>query len=310
MHAILQVGEGRGEEAVRLGAAMTHRLLLDTSSLFYRAYFALPTSIKAPDGTPVNALRGYLDMTARLVQNHRPDETLHVRDDQECPAPRMAAFPSYKQHRPPMPEGLPEQFALLWPILAALGMDMVDSEGWEADDAIGTLCAQAAAGDRIEIVTGDRDLIQLVRDAGPSVRLLFTLKGVSELGVFDEGAVKAKYGLPPSRYVEFATLRGDPSDGLPGVKGVGEKTALQLVRSYASLDALYADLLSQPPGLARKLSDARDYVRLMREVVPVRRDVPLRRAAGARDDAALDAIAEKWNLEAPLRRIREVLDAA
>lgn len=288
---------------------MAYRLLLDTSSLFYRAYFALPTSIKAADGTPVNALRGYLDMTARLISSHQPDEVLHVRDDEECPAPRMAAYPSYKQHRPPMPEGLAEQFALLWPVVAALGMDMVDSEGWEADDAIGTLCARARPGDRVEIVTGDRDLIQLVRDADPSVRLLFTLKGVSELGAFDEAAVRAKYGMPPSRYAEFATLRGDPSDGLPGVKGVGEKTALQLVQAYDSLDALYADLLSQPPGLARKLSDARQYVRDMREVVPVRCDVGLRRSAGARDDAVLDQIAERWNLEAPLRRIREVLDA-
>ena len=288
---------------------MAHRLLLDTSSLFYRAYFALPTSIKASDGTPVNALRGYLDMTARLISNHHPDEVLHVRDDEECPAPRMAAYPSYKQHRPPMPDGLAEQFALLWPIVAALGMDMVDSEGWEADDAIGTLCARAEPGDRVEIVTGDRDLIQLVRDADPSVRLLFTLKGVSELGAFDEAAVRAKYGMPPSRYAEFATLRGDPSDGLPGVKGVGEKTALQLVQVYDSLDALYADLLSQPPGLARKLSDARQYVQDMRDVVPVRCDVTLRRSTGSRDDAALDQIAERWNLEAPLRRIREVLDA-
>ncbi|HWH33294.1 MAG TPA: 5'-3' exonuclease [Egibacteraceae bacterium] len=288
---------------------MAHRMLLDTSSLFYRAYFALPTSIKAPDGTPVNALRGYLDMTARLLHNHRPDEVLHVRDDEECPAPRLAAFPAYKQHRPPMPEGLPEQFALLWPLLAALGMDMVDSAGWEADDAIGTLCAQAAPGDRVDVVTGDRDLIQLVRDADPPVRLLFTLKGVSELGVFDEAAVRAKYGMPAARYAEFATLRGDPSDGLPGVKGVGEKTALQLVTAYPSLEGLYADLLSQPPGLARKLSDARDYVTAMRDVVPVRRDVALRRAPGTRDDARLDELAAAWNLEAPLRRLREVLDA-
>ena len=288
---------------------MTHRLLLDTSSLFYRAYFALPTSIKAPDGTPVNAVRGYLDMTARLILSRRPGQVLHARDDQECPAERVAAFPGYKAQRAPAPEGLPEQFDLLWTILAALGQVRVDSEGWEADDVIGTLCAQAAPDDEIDVVTGDRDLIQLVRDEPPSVRVLFTVKGVSELACYDEAGVEAKYGLPPRRYVDFAILRGDPSDGLPGVRGVGEKTALQLVTGAPSLQALYADLSSFAPGLAQKLAAAEEYVADMQAVVPVRRDVALRWADAERDDAALDALAAQWNLEAPLRRIREALDA-
>jgi 5'-3' exonuclease len=288
---------------------MTHRLLLDTSSLFYRAYFALPTSIKAPDGTPVNAVRGYLDMVARLIVGRGPDQVLHARDDQECPAERVAAFPGYKAQRAPAPEGLPEQFDLLWRILAALGQVRVDSPGWEADDVIGTLCAAAAPGDEIDVVTGDRDLIQLVRDEPPSVRVLFTVKGVSELACYDEAGVEAKYGLPPRRYVDFAILRGDPSDGLPGVRGVGEKTALQLVTASPSLLDLYAGLSSLAPGLAQKLAAAEEYVADMQAVVPVRRDVALRWADAERDDAALDRLAAEWNLEAPLRRIREALDA-
>jgi 5'-3' exonuclease len=288
---------------------MTRRLLLDTSSLFYRAYFALPTSIKAPDGTPVNAVRGYLDMTARLVSERAPDAVVHTRDDEERPAERVAAFPGYKERRDAPPESLPAQFELLWQVLAALGMPRVDSPGWEADDVLGTLCAQAAPGDELDIVTGDRDLIQLVRDEPPPVRVLFTVKGVSELACWDEAGVAEKYGLPAARYVDFATLRGDPSDGLPGVRGVGEKTARALVATYPDLDAVLDDLTSQPAGLARKLDESRDYLAAMRAVVPVRRDARLRVHEGSRDDRRLDEIAGRWNLEAPLRRIREALDA-
>lgn len=288
---------------------MTQQLLLDTSSLFYRAYFALPTSIRAPGGQPVNALRGYLDMTARLLTAHRPELILHARDDEECPAERIAAWPGYKSQRPPPPEGLPEQFALLWPILSALGQTMVDSPGWEADDVLGTLSEQAQPGDRVDIVTGDRDLLQLVSDTDPAVRVLFTLKGVSELGAFDEAAVYDKYGLIAARYADFATLRGDPSDGLPGVRGVGQKTALQLVTDYPSIAVMYDHLDELAPGLAAKLAEGRDYVAAMRQVVPVRRDVPLRRAPAERDDALVDEIGTRHNLVAPLRRIREALDA-
>lgn len=287
---------------------MTQRLLLDTSSLMYRAFFALPTSITGEGGQPVNALRGYLDMTARLVTDHRPDEVLHVGDDDWRPAPRVAAYAGYKSARNDEPPELTVQFRLLLELLDALGQPWIVAPGWEADDAIGTLCAQAEPGDHFAIVSGDRDLMQLVRDGSPSVRLLYTVKGVSELAVCDEAMVRERYGVPPERYVDFAILRGDPSDGLPGVKGVGPKTAQGLVERFPTLEALLDDLDGLRPAVAAALDGARDYLAAMREVVPVRGDVALTRRQGERDDARVDGLAERWNLESPLRRIRDALD--
>lgn len=283
------------------------RLLLDTSSVLYRAFFALPTSITAPDGTPVNAVRGYLDMTARLCADRGPDEVVHVFDDDWRPAPRVAAFPGYKAERAPEPEGLPAQFALLDTVLDAVGHTQVRAPGWEADDAIGVLSAAAADDERIEVVTGDRDLLQLVRD--PQVRVLFTVKGVSELAVFDEAAVQQRYGVSAARYVDFAILRGDPSDGLPGVPGVGPKTAAGLVTAYPDLDALLADARSQTPKLAQRLAAAGEYLAAMRSVVPVYTDAALETRKGERDDRALDDLARRYNLEGPIDRLRQVLDA-
>lgn len=287
---------------------MSHRLLLDTSSLAYRAFFALPTSITDPQGRPVNAVRGVLDMHARLLADRRPHEAVHVFDADWRPAPRVAAFPGYKAARPPDPEGLPEQFVLLRELLDALGLPWVEAPRWEADDAIGTLCAAADASERIDVVTGDRDLLQLVRDHGPTVRVLFTVKGVSELAVFDEAAVEERYGVPPTRYVDYAILRGDPSDGLPGVKGVGDKTARDLVRRYPNLDALLAAAGAQTPALARRLRAAGDYVAAMRDVVPVRCDVALDWHRHPRDPARVRALAEARGVDGPVERLEGALE--
>lgn len=291
---------------------MTTRLLLDTSSLTYRAYFALPVTITAPDGRPVNAVRGYLDMVARMVVDRRPDEVVHVFDHDWRPAPRVAAYAGYKSTRRDDPDDLPPQFDVLRTVLAAFGQPLAEAEGWEADDAIATLCEQAAPGETVEVVTGDRDLLQLVRDGADGsavVRVLFTVKGVKDLARFDEAAVEAKYGIPASRYADFATLRGDPSDGLPGVKGVGEKTARALVRAHPDLHAIAASAPEQPPRLAAALRDALGYLVAMTEVVPVRRDVDVRVAKSARDDGELSALAERHNLDSPVARLREALDA-
>ena len=287
---------------------MAHRLLLDTSSLTYRAFFALPTSIKTPDGRPINAVHGYLDMTAQLTRDLKPDEIVHVFDHDWRPAPRVAAYAGYKSDRAPDPEGLPEQFHVLRDVLGAFGQPVAESPGWEADDAIGALCAVAIGDDAVDVVTGDRDLLQLVDDGPPRIRVLFTLKGVSQLGTFDEQGVLEKYGIPAQRYADFAALRGDPSDGLPGVKGVGEKTARTLVNAYPSIPALLDDAGAQTPRLSAALEGARDYLTAMTEVVPVRRDVEVTMERGSRDDERLDALGEQHRLTNPIRRLREALD--
>ena len=293
---------------------MVKRLLLDASSLMYRAFFALPDSIRDGEGRPINAVHGYLDMTARLIRAREPGEVVHCYDDDWRPAPRVAAYDGYKATRAVDPENLPAQFEMLGKMLDALGMPQVSAPGWEAEDAIGVLCARAGRRDRVEIVTGDRDLIQLVRD--PTVRLLFTRRGVSELDVLDEAAVLEKYGVPPNRYAEFATLRGDPSDELPGVRGVGEKTARQLIAAYPSLDALIEDaqadrrtgaLLKRSPSLRARIREAAPYLETMREVVPIRTDLELREWGGRRDDRALDRLAERLKLTGPVRRLRTAM---
>jgi 5'-3' exonuclease len=296
---------------------MSRRLLLDTSSLMFRAFFALPTSITDEAGQPVNALHGYLDMCARLIRSREPDECVHCYDDDWRPALRVAAYDGYKANRAHDPEGLPEQFVILRQILDALGMTQAEAPGWEAEDAIGTLCARAGARDRLDIVTGDRDLIQLVRD--PAVRVLFTRKGVSELDVFDEEAVLEKYGVPANRYADFAILRGDPSDELPGVPGVGEKTARELVNAYPSLDAMVSDAqadrrtgkpLRRSPALRTRIREAARYLTSMREVVPIRTDLDVRRWADDGDPGRLEALAARHRLTGPIRRLREALGDA
>ena len=285
---------------------MTQSLLLDTSSLTYRAFFALPESITDDEGHPVNAVRGYLDMTARLIADRRPDRVVHVFDADWRPAARVAAYPGYKVDRAPDPEGLPGQFPLLREALDVLGQDCVEAPGWEADDALAALCANVRAPDRADIVTGDRDLIQLVRD--PAVRVLYTVRGVSQMRVFDEAGVHEHHGVPADRYADYAILRGDPSDGLPGVPGVGEKTARRLVAAYPTLDALLADADAQPPRLAQRLRDAADYLAAMGEVVPLNADVDLSWSHGTRDDAAADRLAAARNLEGPITRLRAAVD--
>ncbi|HET7235778.1 MAG TPA: flap endonuclease, partial [Actinomycetota bacterium] len=193
---------------------MTYSILLDVSSLMYRAHFAWGDRYHSPGGRLVGALHGYLDMTTRLLTSRRPDELVHAYDHEWRPSARTDIYPDYKANRPPDPEGLPDQFVMLRQVLDLAGMAQAMTRGWEAEDAIGAICAASSTKDRIEIVSGDRDLIQLVRD--PVVKLLYTVRGVSDLLELDEAGVMERYGVPASRYAEFAILRGDPSDHLPG----------------------------------------------------------------------------------------------
>jgi 5'-3' exonuclease len=293
---------------------MPYRMLLDTSSLMYRAYFSHPVSIRDDEGRPVNALHGYLDFVSYLHGARRPDEIVHCYDHNWRPDDRVAVYAGYKAQRKPDPEGLPEQFVILREVLDAFGLPQAEAPGWEGEDTIGAICAGGTKRDRFDIVTGDRDLLQLVRD--PTVRVLFTVKGVRVLHEFDEAAVEAKYGIPPARYADFAILRGDPSDGLPGVRGVGEKTAAEIVRSYPSLAAVVADAsatrrtgppLQRSGSLRASIREAADYIAAMEDVVPIRSDVPVDRWRRERDDERLDKLADRYRLTGPIGRLRAAL---
>ena len=268
-----------------------------------------------PDGNPNGAVHGYLDMVAQLIKKRHPDEVVHAYDHDWRPVARTQIYPDYKSNRPPDPEGLPEQFEMLRWVLDHSGMTQAHTIGWEAEDTMAALCERAASEDRIEMVSGDRDLIQLVRD--PAVKLLFTVRGVSELAQFDEAGVLDKYGVPASRYAEFAMLRGDPSDALPGVRGVGEKTARALVLAYPSIDAMLDAAATAPSdgplarvSLREKLLGSRDYLDAMRELVPTNADAPLEVSTSVRDDEVLRGLAEELGIRGPVQRLIAALDAA
>lgn len=295
---------------------MAPRLFLDVSSLMYRAFFAMGDTVRSPSGRTVGAVHGYLDMVARLLVSRRPVEVVHAYDHEWRPVARTDLYPQYKANRAPDPEGLPEQFTMLRQVLDLTGMPQAQTRGWEAEDAIGALCAMAADTDRIEIVSGDRDLIQLVRD--PGVKVLFTLRGVSELLELDEAGVLEKYEVPAARYMEFAILRGDASDGLPGVRGVGEKTARALVQTYGSLDELLEDARSSEPrpgplkgkpALRARLVESAEYIATMLRLVPVNAIAPVDRWRGERDDDGLAALADELALRGPVQRLKAALDS-
>jgi 5'-3' exonuclease len=284
-------------------------LLLDSPSLIYRAFFALPTSLRSPAGLPVNAVRGYLDMVTRLITDQKPCRVIHAMDADWRPAWRVDAYAGYKANRQPDPPELPAQFDVILDVLAAAGMQVADAPGYEADDVIGTLTVDPDGP--IGVVTGDRDLLQVVRD--PDVWVLFPTKGVRELTRFDEAGVRAKYGIPPQRYADFATLRGDPSDGLPGVRGVGEKTAVKLVNDFPDLDALVAaangqQMHSLPARVTAAVRDAQEYLAAMRTVVPVSTTAPVQATpATPPDPAKLEELGARYDIEGPVRRLQTAL---
>ena len=295
-------------------------MLLDSASLYFRAFHGIPETVTAPDGTPVNAVRGFLDMVAQLVRTRRPDRLVACLDYDWRPAFRVEAVPSYKAHRvsprggETVPDGLVPQIPVLMEVLDALGLARVGAAGFEADDVIGTIAA--AATDPVEVVSGDRDLFQVVRDA-PPVHVLYVGKGVRNLEVMGEAEVAEKYGVPGRGYADFAVLRGDPSDGLPGVKGVGAKSAAALVTRFGSLDAMVTALDAGtddgfPAGARAKLAAARDYLAAAPAVARVRTDCPLPALADAlpaapADPARLVELAGRWNLDSPLNRLLAAL---
>jgi 5'-3' exonuclease len=261
----------------------TDWLFIDGSSVMFRAFFGIPvTAFKAPDGQPVNAVRGFLDMLGRLVTDRKPRAIVVATDKDWRPAFRVDVLPSYKTHRLErgnMPKELEPQEPIIHAVLAAIGVEVIGAEGFEAEDVIASLLPKIAGS--VEIVTGDRDLFALVRD--PDIRVLYTQQGIGRLLVVDEAEVERRYGIPGRSYGDFAVLRGDPSDGLPGVPGVGEKTAAQLVRRFKDLDGIVA---------SGKLGDAANaYISRARRVgVPVS-VAPVPTPKGTRPIKAIDPVA-------------------
>ncbi|MET1022341.1 MAG: 5'-3' exonuclease [Arthrobacter sp.] len=304
-------------------------MLLDTASLYFRAFYGVPDTIRRADGTPVNAVRGLLDMIARLTTDYGATHLVACWDDDWRPQWRVDLIPSYKSHRVAkvvdgapdvevVPEALAAQIPLIRQVLELAGVAVVGAPEHEADDVVGTYASNA--GFPVDVVTGDRDLFQAVDD-DRQVRVIYTARGMKNLEVLTDVVVVGKYGVLPAQYADYAVLRGDTSDGLPGVTGIGEKTAASLLREYGTLDGLLAAAKDGGSGLSAsvrsKLAAAADYLAVAPAVVRIVRDLelPTLEQAGAQlrpvvgdSRTELERLATEWNLGGSARRLLEVLD--
>jgi 5'-3' exonuclease len=274
--------------------------LIDGSSLIFRAFYGVPAGTLAPDGRQINAIRGFVETLSRLLFNRRPARVAVASDEDWRPQRRVDLIATYKAHRvaEPIPPDLIPQMPVIESLLAAIGIDFVGGPGLEAEDVIASWVDQIDG--RVEIVSGDRDLFALIRD--PNIKVLYPEKG--GLAEVDEAEVTRRYGIPGRLYADFAILRGDPSDGLPGLAGVGAKTAAALVTKYGGVEALIA---------SGQLSQAAcDYVRLAREVVRPGSPDPVALPLGTRsewpvDSAALDNLAIELGIRDSVDRLLQAL---
>lgn len=280
----------------------TDWMLVDGSSSIFRAYHGVPSSVRSPDGRPVNAVRGFMDALARYLTLRTPRHVAVAADADWRPAWRVDLIPGYKAHRvaEPVPPGLEPQLPIIEEVLDAVGVEFVGASGYEAEDVIATWAAMIDA--TVDVVSGDRDLFGLVE--GERIRVLYPERG--GLAVVDEAEVTRRYGIPGKAYADFAVLRGDPSDGLPGIRGVGPMAAAQMIRRHGDVAGLLRD------GHVR--DQDRDYLeRAMRVVAPVR-DVPVALPAGRRDtypadEARLTALSDQHGLRGSCERLLEALRA-
>lgn len=310
-------------------------LLLDGASMWFRSYFGVPSSIKAPDGRPVNAVRGFFDSIATLVTKERPRRLVVCRDDDWRPQWRVDLVPSYKAHRveEPRPDGIPDveevpdeltpQVEMIMQLLDAFGIATAGAPGFEADDVLGTL-ATREQHDPVVVVSGDRDLLQLVRDEpAPAVRVLYIGRGLAKATKFGPQEVAEQYGVPIDRagpaYAELALLRGDPSDGLPGVAGIGEKTAATLLARHGSLEGIQQAAQDPKSSLSKahraKLLAAADYMAAAEPVVRVATDAPVKLSVAtddlplaANDPARVTDLAAAYGVSSSISRLQSALD--
>ena len=288
-------------------------MLVDAAGLYFRAFHGIPTSVAAPDGRPVNAIRGFLDMTATLVTRRRPTRFVACQDISWRPAFRVALLPSYKSHRAlpdgaeVVPDELSPQVPVLWEVLDAIGLARAGADGFEADDVMATLAARDDGP--VEIVSGDRDLFGAVSER---VRVLYVGRGVSKLQDLGPDEVAEKYGIPGGYYADFAALRGDPSDGLPGVTGIGERTATALVTRFGPIEAIVAaaqaDEAGFPAGARAKVMAALDYLAVAPAVVRVRTDAGVSDVQDALPEQVADPqrlleLSDEYGLDSSINRV-------
>ena len=309
-------------------SASERLLLLDSASLYFRAFYGVPTRSGGPSGLPTNAVAGFLDMIATLVTHHRPTHLVACWDDDWRPQWRVDAIPTYKTHRvaegtedgEDVPDDLSPQVPLIVKALDALGIARIGVPEYEADDVIGTLAMRHRGVRPVDVVTGDRDLFQLVDDAS-ATRVLYTARGgVRQPDVITQAHLVEKYGVGTGdAYLDMAALRGDTSDGLPGVRGIGEKTAASLIGEYGSLAGVREALAAGDPRIkgARRtrLEEASDYLDVAPLVVRVAHDVPigevdLRLPREVADPAVMSRLALEHALSGPLDRVGAALRGA
>jgi 5'-3' exonuclease len=295
-------------------------MLLDSASLWYRAYYGMPDTLLSPTGMPVNAIRGYLDMTARLISMYSPNRIVACIEGDWRPSWRVDLFPAYKANRledesdvEEEPETLTPQIPVLLDLLDAFGIPMVGVDDYEADDVMATFAVREKGP--IRIVTGDRDLFQLVDDKR-DVKVVYLAKGISQHDLVDISWVANKYGIPGERYALFAMFRGDPSDGLPGVRGIGEKGAALIANNFASVDDALSgakaghELLSA--SLAKKIIEGADYLKIAPTLVNCARDVAIPKMEIAMpikppDLSEIYAIKDEYGLGASVDRLISAL---
>ena len=311
-------------------------LLLDGASMWFRSYFGVPSSITSPDGRPVNALRGFIDSVATLMTRERPDLLAVCLDLDWRPQFRVDLIPSYKAHLvaaevddidgdadvEEVPYDLSPQVEMILTVLDAFGIATAGAVGFEADDVLGTLAASESQ-DAVVVVSGDRDLLQLVADDPVPVRVLYIGRGLSKATMFGPAEVAERYGVPADRagaaYAELALLRGDPSDGLPGVPGVGEKTAAAMLSQYGSLDNIMAAAQdpksSLPKAFRAKILAAVDYIAAAGPVVLVARDTPVQLSGTddrlplvAADPDRVAELAREFGISSSIARLQKALD--
>ena len=301
-------------------------LFFDTATLYYRAFFAVPESITAPDGTPSGAVRGFLDMVSAIAKQFPPEQVVFAWDDDWRPQWRVDLIPSYKLHRVDedvtdqpdaafevIPDALSPQIDAISMILDAIGLPRIGQLGHEADDVLGALVSKSSAP--CDVVTGDRDLFQLVSDA-KDIRVVSITKGVKKLEIVDDAYLLNRYGINGIQYADFSMLRGDPSDGLPGVKGIGEKTAAKLINEHQDVIGLITAAknpeVSLAPAVRTNLLESQAYMKAASRVVRVKTTAKLPkkldRPSKVKDPQSLQELTDAWGIERQIKRFLKTLN--